>query len=117
VALKLFVKIPKGAPTYSMVLKQGVLGGFFVTLPPEMLTVTRESRDDQLSGRRHGTVYCLIFGFAQGCGLLDTFPMVCVGSVKGVLESSCVVVAARGPWIRPIPSRRCNTDSLNIGLG
>ena len=52
--------IPKGAPTYmySMVLKQGVL---WVTLPPEMLTVTH---DDQFSGRRHGTVYCLIFGFA-----------------------------------------------------
>jgi hypothetical protein len=33
--------------------------------------------------------------------------------VKGVLESSCVVVAARAPWIRPIPSRRCSTDSLN----
>jgi hypothetical protein len=27
VALKRFAKIPKGAPTYSMVLKQGVLGG------------------------------------------------------------------------------------------
>jgi hypothetical protein len=26
--LKRFAKIPKGAPTYSMVLKQGVLGGF-----------------------------------------------------------------------------------------
>ena len=28
VALKRFAKIPKGAPTYSMVLKQGILGGF-----------------------------------------------------------------------------------------
>jgi hypothetical protein len=24
------------------------------------------ARDDRLSGRRHGTVYCLIFGFAIG---------------------------------------------------
>ena len=81
-----------------------------MTLPPGMLTVTR---DDHLSGRRHGTVYCLIFGFAicwipSPWGVLD---------VKGVLVSSCVVVAARAPWSWPIPSRRCSTGSLNIGLG
>ena len=51
---------------------------------------------------------CAVFLIPSPWGVLD---------VKGVLESSCVVVAARAPWIWPIPSRRCNTDSLNIGLG
>ena len=71
--------------TYSMVLKQGVLGGgFWVTLPLEMLTVTR---DDQLADRRHGTVYCLIFGFAI-C-VLGTFPMGCVGCEGCVGKFMC----------------------------
>ena len=85
-----------------MVLKQGVLGGFFVTLPPEMLTVTRESRDDQLSGRRHGTVYCLIFGFAKVCDLLDTFPMGCVACEGCVGKFMCGGRGYRGPWMLPI---------------
>jgi hypothetical protein len=66
-----------------------------VTLPPEMLTVTR---DDRLSGRRHGTVYCLIFGFAI-CWIPSPWRVL---DVKDVLVSSCVVVAARGPWMLPI---------------
>jgi hypothetical protein len=66
-----------------------------VTLPPEMLTVTR---DDQLSGRQ-----CIVSYLAFWlCDLLDTFPTRGVLDVKGVLVSSCVVVAARGPWMLPI---------------
>ena len=85
-----------------------------MTLPPEMLTVTR---DDQLFGRRHGTVYCLIYSASQKFAICWIPSPWGVLDVKGVLESSCVVVEARAPWIWPIPSRRCNTDSLNIGLG
>ena len=60
----------------------------------------------------------LIFGFAKVCGYVCWIPSPWGElDVKGMLESSCVVVAARAPWIWPIPSRRCNTDSLNIGLG
>jgi hypothetical protein len=69
-----------------------------VTLPPEILTVTLVTRDDQLSVRRHGTVYCLIFGFAV-CWI--PFPWGEL-DVKGVLKTSCVVVAAREPWMLPI---------------
>ena len=87
-----------------------------MTLPPEMVMVTRD--DQLLFGFQSFSVlymYCLIFASQKFAicwipspwGVLD---------VKGVLESPCVVVEARAPWIWPIPSRRCNTDSLNIGL-
>ena len=85
-----------------------------MTLPPEMLTATR---DDQLSGRRHDTVYIVSYLASQQFAVCWIPSPWGVLDVEGVLESSCIVVEARAPWIRPIPSRRCNTDSLNIGLG
>ena len=82
---------------------------FGVTLLPEMLMV---SSDDQLSAGRRRIVSYLTLRFvgylASQWGVLN---------MKGALESSWAVVTARGPWIWLIPSRRCNTDSSNMGPG
>jgi hypothetical protein len=61
-----------------------------VTLPPEMLTATR---DDQLSGRRHDTVYIVSYLASQQFAVCWIPSPWGVLDVEGVLESSCVVVA------------------------